>query len=328
VEAPTDGTDDPDEAIGPPAEPRPVTMPEEARIEVDGLPGADKLPELREPAGSVADGEEPASRQDAAGHRLPRIMAVANQKGGVGKTTTAVNLAAALADAGYRTLVVDLDPQGNASTGLGINIRDLQLSMYDVIIHEASIDDTIEATAMKNLFVAPSSLDLAGAEIELVPAFSRELRLRHALQEVEDDYDYVLIDCPPSLGLLTVNGLAAAAEVLVPIQCEYYALEGLGQLLRNVSLVQRNLNPTLAVSTFVCVMYDARTKLADQVVAEVREHFGDKVCRIVIPRTVRLSEAPSYGQPILAFDPRSRGAIAYRELAREVSGGPTVVATT
>jgi len=250
------------------------------------------------------------------------VVAVANQKGGVGKTTTAVNLAAALADAGYRTLVVDLDPQGNASTGLGINIRDLQLSMYDVIIHEASIDDTIEATAMRNLFVAPSSLDLAGAEIELVPAFSRELRLKHALQEVEDDYDYVLIDCPPSLGLLTVNGLAAAAEVLVPIQCEYYALEGLGQLLRNVALVQRNLNQTLTVSTFVCVMYDARTKLADQVVAEVREHFGDKVCRIVIPRTVRLSEAPSYGQPILAFDPRSRGAIAYRELAREVSGGP------
>jgi chromosome partitioning protein len=250
-----------------------------------------------------------------------RILAIANQKGGVGKTTTAINMGAGLAAVGKRALIVDLDPQGNASTGLGINIRDLQLSMYDVIIHEASIDDTIEATAMRNLFVAPSSLDLAGAEIELVPAFSREMRLRHALREVSDDYDYILIDCPPSLGLLTVNGLAAAEEVLVPIQCEYYALEGLGQLLRNVSLVQRNLNPTLAVSTFVCVMYDARTKLADQVVAEVRDHFGDKVCRIVIPRTVRLSEAPSYGQPILAFDPRSRGAIAYRELAREVSGG-------
>jgi len=298
--------------------PRPVQMPPD--VLEGGLPGADLLPELREPR-AAADAP-PAARRDAAGHPLPRIMAVANQKGGVGKTTTAVNLAAALADAGYRTLVVDLDPQGNASTGLGINIRDLQLSMYDVIIHEASIDDTIEATAMRNLFVAPSSLDLAGAEIELVPAFSRELRLRHALTEVGDDYDYVLIDCPPSLGLLTVNGLAAAAEVLVPIQCEYYALEGLGQLLRNVSLVQRNLNPSLTVSTFVCVMYDARTKLADQVVAEVREHFGEKVCRIVIPRTVRLSEAPSYGQPILAFDPRSRGAIAYRELAREVSGGP------
>jgi chromosome partitioning protein len=311
-------------SAAPPA-PRPVQMPDDARIAVGGLPGRDRLPEILEPAGVPE--AAPAQRRDAAGHALPRIMAVANQKGGVGKTTTTVNLAAALAEAGYRTLVVDLDPQGNASTGLGINIRDLQLSMYDVVIHEAPIDDTIEATAMKNLFVAPSSLDLAGAEIELVPAFSRELRLRHALHSVADDYDYMLIDCPPSLGLLTVNGLAAAQEVLVPIQCEYYALEGLGQLLRNVSLVQRNLNQSLVVSTFVCVMYDARTKLADQVVAEVRDHFGDKVCRIVIPRTVRLSEAPSYGQPILAFDPRSRGAIAYRELAREVSGGPLETAT-
>jgi chromosome partitioning protein len=311
------------EPAPPPPVARPVQMPPDA-LAAGGLPGADRLPDLDEaPVSAPAPAEAPAAgRRDAAGHALPRVMAVANQKGGVGKTTTAVNLAAALADAGYRTLVVDLDPQGNASTGLGINIRDLQLSMYDVIIHEASIDDTIEATAMKNLFVAPSSLDLAGAEIELVPAFSRENRLKNALNQVSDDYDYVLIDCPPSLGLLTINGFTAASEVLVPIQCEYYALEGLGQLLRNVALVQRNLNPSLTVSTFVCVMYDARTKLADQVVAEVRDHFGDKVCRIVIPRTVRLSEAPSYGQPILAFDPRSRGAIAYRELAREVSGGP------
>jgi chromosome partitioning protein len=307
-----------DQATPAPPVPRPPTMPAEA---TGDLPGADRLPPLL-PPDEVPEEDRRTGRADAAGHPLPRIMAVANQKGGVGKTTTAVNLGAALAEAGYRTLVVDLDPQGNASTGLGINIRDLQLSMYDVIIHEASIDDTIEATAMKNLFVAPSSLDLAGAEIELVPAFSREMRLRNALTEVEGDYDYVLIDCPPSLGLLTVNGLAAAGEVLVPIQCEYYALEGLGQLLRNVSLVQRNLNRTLVVSTFVCVMYDARTKLADQVVTEVRSHFGDKVCRIVVPRTVRLSEAPSYGQPILAFDARSRGAIAYRELAREISGGP------
>jgi chromosome partitioning protein len=169
--------------------------------------------------------------------------------------------------------------------------------------------------------VAPASLDLAGAEIELVPAFSRELRLKRAIEDVLDDYDFVLIDCPPSLGLLTVNGLAAATEVVVPIQCEYYALEGLGQLLRNVALVQKNLNPTLEVSALVCVMYDARTKLSDQVVQEVRSHFGDKVCRSVIPRTVRLSEAPSYGQPIITFDPSSRGAIAYRELAKEVSGG-------
>ncbi len=253
---------------------------------------------------------------------LPRIIAVANQKGGVGKTTTAVNLGACLADLGYRTLVVDLDPQGNASTGLGINIRGLQASMYDVILNDVPIEDCVEASSVRNLFVAPASLDLAGAEIELVPAFSRELRLKQALAEVRDDYDYVLIDCPPSLGLLTINGMAAATEVLVPIQCEYYALEGLGQLLRNVGLVQKNLNPTLDVSTIVLVMYDARTKLADQVAQEVRAHFGDKVCRMVIPRTVRLSEAPSFGQPIIAFDPSSRGAIAYRELAKEVSGGP------
>jgi chromosome partitioning protein len=252
---------------------------------------------------------------------LPRIMAVANQKGGVGKTTTAVNLGACLADIGYRVLVVDLDPQGNASTGLGINIRDLHGSMYDVILHDLPIEDCVEATSVRNLFCAPSSLDLAGAEIELVPAFSRELRLRRALEEVRDDYDFVLIDCPPSLGLLTVNGLAAATEVVVPIQCEYYALEGLGQLLRNVNLVQRNLNPSLELSAIILVMYDARTKLADQVVAEVREHFGAKVCRNVVPRTVRLSEAPSFGQPIIAFDSSSRGAIAYRELAKEVSGG-------
>lgn len=252
---------------------------------------------------------------------LPRIIAVANQKGGVGKTTTAVNLGACLADLGYRVLVVDLDPQGNASTGLGINIRGLQASMYDVILNDVPLEDCIEASSVRNLFVAPASLDLAGAEIELVPAFSRELRLKQALAEVRDDYDYVLIDCPPSLGLLTINGMAAASEVLVPIQCEYYALEGLGQLLRNVSLVTKNLNPTLEVSTIVLVMYDARTKLSDQVAKEVRAHFGPRVCRIMIPRTVRLSEAPSFGQPIIAFDPTSRGAVAYRELAKEVSGG-------
>jgi chromosome partitioning protein len=263
----------------------------------------------------------PALRPDRFARPLPRYIAIANQKGGVGKTTTAVNLGASLADIGYRVLVVDLDPQGNASTGLGINIRDLQASMYDVILNDVPLDDCVEASSLRNLFVAPASLDLAGAEIELVPAFSRELRLRRALEEVKDDYDFVLIDCPPSLGLLTVNGLAAAQEVLVPIQCEYYALEGLGQLMRNVQLVQRNLNPTLELNMIVLVMYDARTKLSGQVASEVREHFAEKVCRIMVPRTVRLSEAPSYGQPILAFDPTSRGAIAYRELAKEVSGG-------
>jgi chromosome partitioning protein len=252
---------------------------------------------------------------------LPRTIAIANQKGGVGKTTTAVNIGACLAELGYRVLVVDLDPQGNASTGVGINIRDLQASMYDVILNDLPIEDCVEATAVRNLFCAPAALDLAGAEIELVPAFSREMRLRRALDSIRDDYDYVFIDCPPSLGLLTVNGLAAASEVMVPIQCEYYALEGLGQLLRNVQLVQRNLNPRLELSAMVLVMYDARTKLADQVVHEVRDHFGEKVCNSIVPRTVRLSEAPSFGQPIITFDPTSRGSIAYRSLALEVSGG-------
>jgi chromosome partitioning protein len=184
-----------------------------------------------------------------------------------------------------------------------------------------SAEDSVEPSSLRNLYVAPATIDLAGAEIELVPAFSRELRLRRALEEVKDDYDFILIDCPPSLGLLTVNGLAAATEVLVPIQCEYYALEGLGQLLRNVNLVQSNLNPKLELSAIVLTMYDARTKLAEQVADEVRTHFGPKVCRNVVPRTVRLSEAPSFGQPIIVFDPSSRGALAYRELAKEVAGG-------
>ena len=261
------------------------------------------------------------SEHPAALRPLPRVIAIANQKGGVGKTTTTVNLGACLAEQGFRTLIVDLDPQGNASTGLGIENRGLDTSMYQVLMDDASLENCIEPSAVKNLFVAPASLDLAGAEIELVPAFGREHRLRKAIDAVLNDFDYVLIDCPPSLGLLTVNGLTAAREVLVPIQCEYYALEGLGQLLRNVDLVKKNLNPSLEVSTIVCVMYDQRTKLADQVVDEVREHFGDKVCKTVVPRNVRLSEAPSYGQPIIVFDSSSRGATAYRNVAKEVSGG-------
>jgi len=256
-------------------------------------------------------------------HPLPRVIAVANQKGGVGKTTTTVNLGACLAELGQRVLIVDLDPQGNASTGLGIENRGLETSMYHVLMHDVPLDNCIEPTDVRGLFLAPASLDLAGAEIELVPAFSRELRLSRAIAAVLDDFDYVLIDCPPSLGLLTVNGLSAAKEVLVPIQCEYYALEGLGQLLRNVDLVQRNLNAELHVSTIVCVMYDARTKLADQVVSEVREHFGEKVLKSVVPRSVRLAEAPSFGQPITTFDPRSRGALAYRDVAKEVHGVST-----
>jgi chromosome partitioning protein len=249
-----------------------------------------------------------------------RVMAVANQKGGVGKTTTAVNLGAALADLGHRVLIIDLDPQGNASTGLGIDPRTFDVSMYDVLLHGVPMEDCIEPTSIKNLFLAPSTLDLAGAEIELVPALSREFRLRRAIEPVKDDFVFIFIDCPPSLGLITLNALSAATEVLVPIQCEYYALEGVSQLTRNVELVRSNLNPTLYVSTIVLTMYDARTKLADSVVSEVRNHFGAIVCQNVIPRTVRIAEAPSFGEPITVHDPTSRGAIAYRELAKEVSG--------
>jgi len=252
---------------------------------------------------------------------LPRVIAVANQKGGVGKTTTTVNTAAALAQSGLRTLIVDLDPQGNASSGLGIDVRALSTTMYDVLLNDTSLDDCVEPTEVRNLFVAPANLDLAGAEIELVSAFSRELILRRAIEAVIDDYDYVFIDCPPSLGLLTINGLAAAHEVMVPIQCEYYALEGLGQLLQNVERVRKGLNPDLDVSTIVCVMYDARTNLSERVVDEIRDYFGNKVLRTVVPRNVRISEAPSFGQPITVYDPRSRGTIAYKDIAQEVHDG-------
>lgn len=254
---------------------------------------------------------------------LPRIIAIANQKGGVGKTTTSVNLGAGLAELGFRVLVIDLDPQGNATTGLGVNHRSVHGSVYDVIMNGTPVEDCVEPTSVKNLFVIPATIDLAGAEIELVPAMSRELKLKRALDDVKDDYDIMLIDCPPSLGLLTVNGLAAADDVLVPIQCEYYALEGLGQLLRNVSLVSKNLNPSLTVRGIVLTMFDARTKLAEQVETEVRAHFGPRVYRTVIPRTVRISEAPSFGQPVLVFDSTSRGAIAYREFAKEFSRDAT-----
>jgi len=274
------------------------------------------LDESEEEAQVAASGE-PLRKQ----YPLPRVMAVANQKGGVGKTTTTVNLSAALADLGYRVLVLDLDPQGNATTGLGIDARNFELSMYDVLMRDADLADVIEPTSVGNLFVGPATIDLAGVEIELVSAFSRELKLKRAISSVIDDFDYILIDCPPSLGLITINGLAAATEVLVPIQCEYYALEGLGQLLRNVKLVSGSLNPVLEVSTIVLTMYDSRTRLAADVAMEVRNHFPNEVCDSVIPRTVRLSEAPSFGQPITVFDPTSRGAKAYRALAREVSNG-------
>ena len=245
---------------------------------------------------------------------------MANQKGGVGKSTTAVSLGASLAELGYRVLVVDLDPQGNASTGLGIRHEEREVTVYDVLADEAPIEGAIVPTPIDNLFAIPSTIDLAGAEIELVSQFSRELRLKKAIEPLKQDaYDFVFLDCPPSLGLLTVNALAAAEELIVPIQCEYYALEGLGQLLRNVRLVQQNVNTDLRLTGIVMTMFDPRTKLSEQVVAEVRRYFGDRVYRTIIPRTVRLSEAPGFGQPITVYDPHSKGAESYRDLAEEVA---------
>ena len=257
-----------------------------------------------------------------------RILAVANQKGGVGKSTTAVNLGAYLALAGARILVVDLDPQGNASTGLGLDHREIEPSIYDVLTGETPPATAIRATTVANLHVLPSTIDLAGAEVELVSAMSREGRLRRALESIHQFYDTVLVDCPPSLGLLTVNALAAADELLIPIQCEYYALEGLGQLLRNVELVRANLNPELRIGGIVLTMYDGRTRLAEQVVGEVRKHFSELVYQTVVPRSVRLSEAPGYGLPIALYDPLSRGGIAYRDLAFELAERSGLLAPT
>jgi chromosome partitioning protein len=253
------------------------------------------------------------------GRQGARVIAIANQKGGVGKTTTAVNLGACLAETGHRVLVVDLDPQGNASTGLGIDHTARETSIYDVLTGAAAMKEAITATEIEGLSVVPSTIDLAGAEIELVSQFSREGRLARAVEPVVGDYDFVLIDCPPSLGLLTVNGLAAADELIVPIQCEYYALEGLGQLLKNVGAVQQNVNPRLQLTGIVLTMFDPRTRLADQVVAEIRGYFGGRVYDAVIPRSIRVAEAPGFGQPITRYDPGSRGAVAYRDLAAEVA---------
>lgn len=249
---------------------------------------------------------------------MSRIIAVVNQKGGVGKTTTAVNLASALAHEGQRVLLVDLDPQGNASSGVGINTQLLERSMYEVLVHEKPLTEIIFATAIENLHIAPAHVDLAGATVELVPVDGREYRLRNAHAHIEPYYDFVIIDCPPSLGILTINGLVGANEILIPVQTEYYALEGLGQLIRTIDLVKEHLQPNLEVLGAVLTMFDKRNKLSEAVFRDIYQYFPNKVFRSVIPRNVRLAEAPSHGQPITEYDPGSKGAKAYIKLAREI----------
>jgi len=250
---------------------------------------------------------------------LGRIVAVTNQKGGVGKTTTSVNLGACLAYIGKKVLLVDIDPQGNATSGVGVEKGDVQQCIYDVLVDDVDVRETIKQSKVENLSIVPATISLAGAEIELVPTISREVRLKKALEKVKDDFDYIIIDCPPSLGLLTINALTASDAVVIPVQCEYYALEGLSQLLSTVRLVQKHLNHDLMIDGVLLTMLDARTNLGIQVIEEVKKYFQDKVYRTIIPRNVRLSEAPSHGEPIIIYDAKSRGAEVYLELAKEVA---------
>jgi chromosome partitioning protein len=286
----------------------------------DSTPLARELADLRRRREALSKDPLPAPAKT-------RILTVSNQKGGVGKTTTTVNLAAALARSGARVLVIDLDPQGNASTALGVEHRADTPSVYDVIVNEGDIADVVQQSPeFPTLFCVPATIHLAGAEIELVSLVAREQRLRTQLdaylastEAAGERLDYVFIDCPPSLGLLTINAFVAAGEVLIPIQCEYYALEGLSQLLRNIQLIEKHLNPTLKVSSILLTMYDGRTNLAQQVVADVREHFPAEALRTLIPRSVRISEAPGYGQTVISYDTNSPGSISYLEAAAELA---------
>lgn len=247
---------------------------------------------------------------------MSRVIAIANQKGGVGKTTTAVNLSTILAKKGKRVMLIDGDPQGNASSGLGIE-KEVEYSLYDVLINEVDINKTLKDTCVKSLKVCPSNMDLAGAEVELVTQMSREQRLKEKIDIIRDEYDFIIIDCPPSLGLITLNAFTASDSVLIPVQCEYYALEGLGQLLNTINLVKKHLNKEIQIEGALLTMYDIRTNLSNQVVKEVKKYFGDKVYKTVIPRNVKLSEAPSYGMPITEYDSRSKGAKSYIKFAKE-----------